>query len=710
MIPEFLFAGCTALYLALSAYILFSAKPSRTDAALTAGCVATAVWSASLAFPLTVLPDHETLSGFLELIRAVVWFGFIAHLYTRAVQSGPQTRLNPILLGAVALTILAVGVGLLHVPSNTASLLDSLEVDARLGLAVFTIVLIENVWRNASGDLRWHVALPCIAIGGACLYDILLYGDAVLYRRISPILFDGRALVTALIAPLLGLSVSRNRRHWGASLQLSRKVVFHSASLVVIGVVLLALAATGEVLRLLGSEQQVDWGIVIEVGLVCGGILGACVFLTSGSAQSGLRSLIVDNFFSQRFDYRAEWLRCIGTLSQPDAALALHTRAIRAVAQIVDSPSGLLFLRAANEDDFRWAGSWNLAPITVKVAATDPIVPLLRNGSWVMEASGAAPWIDGVADLWLAVPLNHNGRLIGFTMLSKPRSPFTLDREVFDLLRILGQETASHIAEQQAAESLLQTRQLRAYGERFAFVAHDIKNVASQLSLLLSNAEHHIANPEFQQDMLQTVSSSVQKITTLLARLRTPESERAADAAAAVIIVPAHHIDTLAAARPPTQRGRIELDLATLGSSSGDRDETCEDSAAQCTVQMIPVEFDAVITHLLDNAFEASDATAPVRIAVHTHAERVVVDISDQGTGMTADFIRDRLFMPFASSKVGGTGLGVYQARELLRGAGGDLLVTSTPGAGTTMQVSLPRANRLPDHPVTFTPELAQRS
>jgi signal transduction histidine kinase len=86
----------------------------------------------------------------------------------------------------------------------------------------------------------------------------------------------------------------------------------------------------------------------------------------------------------------------------------------------------------------------------------------------------------------------------------------------------------------------------------------------------------------------------------------------------------------------------------------------------------------------------ASSAACPVRVVVRHEALSVLIDIIDEGPGMSADFIRDRLFRPFATTKTGGHGIGAYQARELLRAAGGDLLVLSRPGAGTTMRLLLP--------------------
>jgi signal transduction histidine kinase len=75
---------------------------------------------------------------------------------------------------------------------------------------------------------------------------------------------------------------------------------------------------------------------------------------------------------------------------------------------------------------------------------------------------------------------------------------------------------------------------------------------------------------------------------------------------------------------------------------------------------------------------------------VRHEAMSLVIEIVDRGPGMTPEFIRDELFQPFASTKSAGHGIGAYQARELLRAAGGDLLVLSNPRDGTTMRLLLP--------------------
>jgi len=101
-------------------------------------------------------------------------------------------------------------------------------------------------------------------------------------------------------------------------------------------------------------------------------------------------------------------------------------------------------------------------------------------------------------------------------------------------------------------------------------------------------------------------------------------------------------------------------------------------------------KFDAAVTHLLDNAIEASGQEAAVRIVLRAaSAGRLEIDIIDQGPGMTPEFVRDRLFRPLDTSKAAGSGIGAWQARELLREAGGELSVLTQPGQGTTMRLSV---------------------
>lgn len=693
---DFLFVCCGAIYLATA--IVIAARRHRAAPLLLAGCCfVTAGWAAA------GLWSNATagIGGIADLVRAMVWFGFLFFLYHDARMGRPLYELG----FAAAAFVAAAMAGVAVAGADASTTVQPLVIIARLTLAVAELLLIENLYLNIPQDARWHVALPSVLLGGLACFDILLCADIILFRVPTPSLEAARTLVMTLIAPLLMVAAARGQR-WKGGVRLSRQAAFHSATLVLSGGVLLALGLVGEVLQRLGGE----WGWLAQVSLAFAAAIGIGLLMTSGSARSRMQRLVVDHFFAERYDYRRQWQACIRTLAgEPESAeqgevqAGLALRAIRTVVSVVDSPAGVLFLRegpgsgggetAGVGGAFRWAGSWNM-PATEAIAEDHPAVVAVQNGAWIARLDGphqaslwAAP-LDGLGPLWLAVPLVHRGVLTGLVLSGPPRAPFDLEQEVFDLLRIVAQEVATYIAEQRATQTLLQTRQLHDYSKRFAFVAHDIKNVSSQLALLLSNAESHIANPEFQKDMLDTVRASVGKITALLRRLETPETDSAPGA-----LAPLPRLEALVATYQRVRRSQIVL----------------EHDGSTASVAMGAEAFETAVTHVLNNAVEAcaeSGAAAPVIVRVRHEARQVVIDIVDQGPGMTAEFVQESLFKPFSTSKPGGSGIGAFQSRELLRAAGGDLVVVNVPrqgaggtagaasGGGTTMRLLLPRTDQ----------------
>src|SRR5690606_3473343 len=99
-------------------------------------------------------------------------------------------------------------------------------------------------------------------------------------------------------------------------------------------------------------------------------------------------------------------------------------------------------------------------------------------------------------------------RLVGAVLLARPEIGRQLDWEDFDLLRIVGRQVASYLAEAQSQEALSEARRFDEFNRRFAFIMHDIKNLVSQLSLVARNAERHADNPEFRVDMVATLKNS----------------------------------------------------------------------------------------------------------------------------------------------------------------------------------------------------------
>ncbi|WP_235907739.1 ATP-binding protein [Siccirubricoccus phaeus] len=675
-----LHGGSAAICLAWTLLILAAARGPAAWL-LAAACGSAGLWAAAVA----LVPDTPLTgpAGVMEVLRDAAWGLLLLRLQARIAGGTPPLLRRLAWLGA-GFALLALA-GLLPelllrqpVPPGLAGAAGL----ARIGLALTVVLLAENLYRNADEALRWHVNLPAIALGGLAAFDVLLFVGASFSGGVPGPLLDARAALAALSAPLLAVAAVRDGR-WRRDLPVSRRVAFHGATLVVAGACMLLAGAAGEAMRHLDER----WGEAGRAVLLAGALMALAVALSSASMRSRLRRLVVDHFFTARYDYRQEWLRCVDILFGPDGAAPAESRAIRAIADAVDSPGGVLLLAEGEgqegaEARLRWAGSWNMPPLAAPVVLPAPLAAAQAAGEVFRFEAATPPVLAGLGPLWLAVPLPHHrngpgsgsaggpaGAAVGLVLLAPPRAAFPLDREVFELLRTLGREVALFLAERAAAQRLAEQRQLQDLARRFAFVAHDVKTVSSQLSLLLANAEANIQDPEFQRDMLLTVRASADRINALIARLRQPEEA----AAAPELLWPEARLRALLAARPHP----VALTVA----------------GAAGPAAMAPEEFDAAFGHLLNNAAEASPPGDPVRVTLSAAPGRVVVEIADAGPGMTPEFIRDELFRPLSTSKPGGSGIGAWQARELLREAGGELLVESRPGAGTTMRLVLPAAH-----------------
>jgi signal transduction histidine kinase len=190
------------------------------------------------------------------------------------------------------------------------------------------------------------------------------------------------------------------------------------------------------------------------------------------------------------------------------------------------------------------------------------------------------------------------------------------------------------------------------------------------LSLLARNAERHADNPDFRADMVATLQGSVGKMNELLARL-APHSPARVQRLGPEPLRPV--LTSAIAAR------RGEHDVRLLGDTNL---WAMFDAAA----------LEQALGHLLQNAVEACSPALPVTVRVDSNGDAVSIAITDKGVGMDSDFVRNRLFQPFASSKSGGFGIGAFEARSLIDAMGGRLTVDSRPGAGTTFTILLPAA------------------
>jgi putative PEP-CTERM system histidine kinase len=415
----------------------------------------------------------------------------------------------------------------------------------------------------------------------------------------------------------------------------------------------------------------------MQVTFLFGALILLVGILFSGTFRAWLKVFISKHFYSYNYDYREEWLRFTATLSQHGPGLG--DRTIQAVAALVESPGGLMWIRR-DGGRFEPAANWQLPPSDIVEAADAPLSQFLDSKHWVIDLQEyrdapakyddvAMPaWLLAYPRAWLVVPLTMQGRLFGFMLLLQPRSAIKLNWEVIDLLKIAGSQAASYLAQYDAANALMVARQFESFNRMSTFVVHDLKNLVSQLSLLMSNAERHKHNPEFQNDMIETVNFSVQKMKLLLQKLsRSVAPEKTLPLPIERLL---HQAVALKAAFEP-QPVLLVRDPGLMVLADWER-------------------LERVVGHLIQNAIEATAKDGKVGIELARRGDSVVIRITDSGEGMSEEFIRERLFKPFESTKSAGMGIGVFESQEYIQELGGALDVTSEPEHGSTFTISLP--------------------
>jgi putative PEP-CTERM system histidine kinase len=672
-------ATAAVAFLAMAALAAMSWRRGAVGPWLIIACATTVIWSAAVAYTYGNGRDFGTAIAALELMRNAGWVAFLTAVLAHSRVGGSLSFQWRAIIGAIFGLLLGLTVFELSGLDNLSDFFPDGMPDpsilARLVLAIAGIMLVENLYRYTRREHRWGIKFLCMGIGSLFTYDFLMYADGLLFYRVSENLYAARGVTNALIVPLIAISARRNPG-WSIDVFVSRHAIFHSATLIGAGLYLLLMAAIGYYLREFGGE----WGTVLQTAFLFGSVIFLALVVISGSFRARLKAIISQHFFSHKYDYRDEWLRFIATFSSSGAGLSLPRRVMEGIANIVESPQSAVWA-AEGIDRFVLLESWNLSvPRGVQLA--DPsFTRFLEEGQTVINLSDVKAshqaysdvivpqWLQDISRAWLVVPLLHHERLHGILLLAEPRAPRDVDNEDYVLLTTVGRQAASYLAERALARALAESQQFDEFNRRFAFVLHDIKNLVSQLSLLVQNAEKHKNNPQFQEDMLETVEESVEKMNALLVRLHAGGKEVAVNA----IVV----LEPLLEKVVTRIRGR-------------ERKLSFESDVSGIAVVADQDRLSAVIAHLINNALEATGDGGRVAVRLSARGGDALIEVEDNGTGMEDEFVRNELFRPFRTTKDGVFGICAYESREFVRELGGKMDVDSVRGQGTTIRISLP--------------------
>ncbi len=662
-----------AAYLLLTVLLAVSWRGRPIGGRLIIASAATALWASVLATESADAQIPFIAIYFAELLCNSAWL---------FVLLGMMEKLLPprLLRSAIALFWLLILFGALVpllAPQFAAK--NLLVSRAGLVLALFGLLMIEQIYRNASLAGRVALRYFVIGLGGIFAYDLFLFSHAEMLQGISEPAWMARGAVSALAVPLIAIAIRRNP-DWSLDIFVSRQAVFYTSTFVAVGIYLIVMALGGYIVRDLGGT----WGTVGQIIFLVGAATVLATLIASATLRRHAAVFISKHFYRNKYDYRIEWLRFIETLSSAEGD-DIRKTAVRAVAQIFGSPGAILFTREAGGHRFIPTVGWPMqvdqVPGVGPIDSDSDLISFLSTKQWIIDLTEyrtvpdlyqnimLPSWLLEVPHLRIVSPMLQLKNLVGFFVLYEPPPPFQLTFEDRDLLKTVGRHIATQLAQHEADRKLAESRQFEAYNRLTAFMMHDLKNSIAQLQLIVANADRHKSNPEFIDDSIATIENASERMTRLIEQISS---------ASATLRLQQVVLDDLV--RTAVARCAQRAPIPTLTAL-----------AADATIEADAERLTAVIEHVIRNAQDAATSASVVSVETSSADGEVTIQVTDTGRGMEPEFVRERLFRPFDSTKGSkGMGIGAYQTREYIQMLGGRVEVLSSPGSGTRFSITLP--------------------
>jgi putative PEP-CTERM system histidine kinase len=673
-IAAFGFAVALVVYALLTILLLGGwqrSDQSRLPAVATGISV---VWAAVWIAGFLDLTRAHVLVTFFEWTRGLAWLGATIAIVREVTETTPARRLRSG-YGLLVLLLVALPVGYFLIASDAQPAVI-VWISGGYTLSVLIVLAAEQLYRNSPVDARSDVAYLCIAIAGVFLFDLMMYGQIIAGVEMGTEYWAARGFVNALLAVPLVLGIWR-RSYRSSAARAPRQIAFYSFGMSIIAIyVVLIIIGNQYIQRYEGS-----WSDVGSIVLIVAAAAAAAVVLASARIRARVRVILTKTFLQYKYDYRKEWLRFISTLSKSGLE-DVTAAAVRAVAQIVNSPGGVVWTKEQDSEAYLPAGAWRCqVPDVSPIAKESGIVRFMIARHWVVnleeikrhpdlyEGLTLDSWLQRDNSWWLVVPLFLGDRLYGFIVLREPRVVPKLNFEDHDLLRTVGRHVAMHINQAEVDKRLAESRQFGAYNRLTAFLMHDLNNLIAQQSLVVKNAERFRDNPKFVDDTIETIANSVARMNRLMEQL------------------------TSASKAPKVRRTdlRDALQRAVDRCSARSPVPSLDMTSDALMLEADPERLTSIFEHIIRNAQDATDQNGCIEIETAVSDSIARVSIRDNGQGMSPEFIRERLFRPFDSTKGSNSmGIGAYQARDYVRSLGGQVEVSSQVSVGTEFLISLP--------------------
>ena len=653
--------------------LLFSWRGSQQGKLLTVMVVISAIW-AGVAAKIATYDGYETGAyQAFEILRYIAWYVFLLKLFDpiAAKKIGYRKFVRWALPFSVCFACL-----ILIDEYFAASGVPVLVMAGHVFMAIISLAIIEQLYRNTAVRHRWSIKFLVIGAGGIFAFDFYMYVNAILFYSIDRELWEARGIVNMIAVPMLAISAVRNK-NWSLKVFVSRDIVLTTTSIMASGLYLLVMAGAGYYLREYGG----DWGQITQVVFFSLAVVLLITALFSGALRARFRVFVGKHFYKNKYDYRREWLRLTGELSDKAQGKQGFEAVIQVLGCMVDARAGMLWL-CDDHKQYRNTANWNTDPLEIVLPSDMALVQFLEETGYVINLMDLEShayeyrrlvlpnWMSSITRAWLIVPLFGLESMLGFVILANPLVVRSINWEDRDLLKTAAKQVASYLTVLMTSEALAEAKQFEVFNRLSAYMVHDLKNISAELELVTRNAEKHKGNPEFLEDAFATVDNVASDINRLLDQFRNKYIQHEKTSIVELLSLVQEVIET----------------------KQGQSPKPCIEPL--CELSYVVAEkgrLANVLAHLIDNAQEATGEDGSVSITLANKGSMHILEIRDTGHGMDADFIQNRLFRPFDTTKGNaGMGIGMYESRELIRHLGGEIYVKSEPGIGTSILLHIP--------------------
>ena len=670
-VTQVAYAGATLVSAIFALILIYRSSKNKFPLSLCVAAIIQTAWLAVIATRQTFDENALLLLFQMEILHFVAW--------VFAITRTTETLCSKCLPKAYRLIVYCICfIGVSAFITTFLIQIDAEHIEKAIHwqgilLSITGLVAVEQLYR--SNTTYRVLKLICLVMAAVFLFDAYTFTQNLLLGELNEQLIQTRAalLMAACALMTVGLITLVQPTEAPANINFSRPVIFYTTSLSLAGLLLMVLSFGGYYVQLYGG----NWGSVIYTVIFAVAVFAIIAVLSSREIREKLTVLINKHLFNYKYDYRAEWINLINRLSQ-EGDDTPATRSIKTAAELFKCSGGALWLKRArtyalvqqHHCNFDATNAFENEDTDFCRALKDEWVfsPRSMAGDLSLHNELLPEWVKKSQNVWLIFPLLTEKKLVGFMLLTSTENLPSLNWEDLDLIKTVGRQFASYMTRHEQEEQLTEVRQFDTFNKLSAFVMHDLKNLIAQQSLVVKNAEKHKDNPAFVEDAINTINNSVERMNNLLRKLQHNEPDHAKTLTMKDVLVEA------------IKRCQKTLPVPTL---------LPIDKSIKVTA-----DFDSLVmvfTHIIHNAQDATQNNGFIDVTTTSEGKSVTITIEDNGQGMDNDFIQNKLFKPFETTKAGkGMGVGVYQAREYITSIGGSIQVSSTVSVGTTFTICIP--------------------